>query len=126
MKQFTIKLTAITAAIALIGWLIFTFFLPQFYLTVFPFLLLFFFVVTMLIHAYQVNRAKKDTGKFIRSIMLITFLKLILFSVVAFAYIVLDSGNALPFVICLMLLYLIFTSFEVFEMTHISQSIQKK
>jgi len=121
MKKFLIKLTLITLEIAFIGWLVFSFFLSQYYLPVLPFLLLFFYVVTLLIHAYQLSLAKKDIGKFARSNMLITFFKLILFSVVAVIYIALDSTNAIPFVVCLMLLYLIFTFVEVSEITKISK-----
>ena len=126
MKQFIIKLLAITIALTIIGGLVFLFILPQFYLPILPFLLLFFFFVTLGIHAYQLKLAKKDIGNFTRSIMLITFFKLILFSIVAISYIAFDPDNALVFVICLMLLYLIFTFFEVTETTRISRSEQKK
>lgn len=117
MKQFILKLAVITTGLALIGWLVFSQFLPHYYLPVLPFLLLFFFVVTLSIHAYQLSLAKKDLGKFTRSNMLITFFKLVLYSIVAIAYIAFDPANALVFIICLMLLYLIFTFVEVVEIT---------
>lgn len=117
MKQFILKLAVITTGLALIGWLAFSQFLPHYYLPVLPFLLLFFFVVTLSIHAYQLSLAKKDLGKFTRSNMLITFFKLVLYSIVAIAYIAFDPANALVFIICLMLLYLIFTFVEVVEIT---------
>ena len=126
MKQFIFKLLGITAVIALIGWLVFSLFFAEYYLPVLPFLLLFFFVVTILIHLYQLRLVKKDIGKFARSNMLITFFKLILYSVVAVVYIAIDSENALIFVICLMLLYLIYTFFEVTEITRISREEGKK
>lgn len=126
MKQFIVKLIGITAAIALISWLVFSLFLADYYLPVLPYLLLFFFVVTILIHAYQLKLAKKDIGKFARSNMLITFFKLVLYSVVAIVYIAFDAENAIVFVICLMLLYLIFTFFEVAEITRNSKPEGKK
>ncbi len=110
---------------ALIGWLVFSLALPEYYLPVLPFLLLFFYLTTIGVHAYQMNLAKKDMGKFTRSNMLVTFFKLILYSVVAVIYIALDKENAIPFVICLMLLYLVFTFAEVSEITRISKSSQK-
>lgn len=122
MKQFTVKLLGVTVAIALLGWLVFSLFLSEYYLPVLPFLLLFFFVVTLLIHAYQLHLAKKDIGKFARSNMLITFFKLILYSVVVVVYIAVDSENAIVFVICLMLLYLVFTFVEVAEITRTQKS----
>ena len=103
MKAFIVKLTGITFAIAVIGWLVFSLAFPEYYLPVLPFLLLFFYLATMGIHAYQLKMAQKDIGKFTRSNMLITFFKLVLYSVVAVVYIALDKENAIPFVICLML-----------------------
>ncbi|WP_346856161.1 hypothetical protein [uncultured Draconibacterium sp.] len=122
MKSFIIKLTAISLGIALIGWLVFSFLFPQYYLPVLPFLLIFFYATTLLIHAYQLVLAKKDIGKFARSNMLITFFKLILYSVVTVIYIAFDKENAIVFVVCLMLLYLVFTFVEVNEITKISRS----
>ena len=120
MKNFVLKLFGVTAVVALIGWLSFSFFLAEYYLPVFPFLLLFFFITTILIHAYQLRLSQKDIGKFARSNMLVTFFKLILYSVVTVVYIAVDSENAIPFVICLFILYLIFNFMEVTEITRIS------
>lgn len=125
MKSFIIKLTAISLGIALIGWLVFSLFLPQYYLSVLPFLLLFFYAVTISIQAYQRSLANKDIGKFMRSNMLITFFKLVLFSIVAVIYIALETENAIPFVIYLMLLYLVFTFIEVAESAKIARSKKK-
>lgn len=125
MKQFIAKLTVITIAIAVAGWLVFSLFLPEYYLPIFPGLLGFFYLVTLGIHAYQLRLAKKDLGKFTRSNMLMTFLKLILYSLVAVVYIAVDKANAIPFVICLMLLYLIFTYVEVSDLTRVSRSSKK-
>lgn len=126
MKAFIVKLTGITLAIALIGWLVFSLAFPEYYLPVLPFLLLFFYLATMGIHAYQLKMAKKDIGKFTRSNMLVTFFKLVLYSVVAVVYIAIDKENAIPFVVCLMLLYLIYTFFEVTEITKITKFTNKK
>lgn len=122
MKSFIIKLTAISVGLALVGWLVFSLFFPEYYLPALPFLLLFFYLVTIIIHAYQLSLAKKDIGKFARSNMLITFFKLILYSIVVVIYIALDKENAIPFVICLMLLYLIFTFIEAAESSKIARS----
>jgi len=125
MKSFIAKLILLTLAIALIGWLVFTLFLPQYYLPVFPYLLAFFFIVTLSVHAYQLKLAKKDLGKFTRSNMLITFFKLIIYSVFAVVYIANDKENAFAFVIALFLLYLIFSFIEVSEMSRFSRNYKK-
>ena len=121
MKRFIVKLTTITLGLALAGWLVFSMFLPQYYLPVLPFLLLFFYAATIGVHAYQVNLSKKDMGKFTRSSMLVSFLKLVLYSTAAIVYIALDKENAIPFVVCLMLFYLVFTFVEVREIAKIAR-----
>ncbi|MCE4566681.1 hypothetical protein INQ51_20335 [Maribellus sp. CM-23] len=125
MKSFIAKLTVLTLAIALIGWLVFSLFLPEYYLPVFPFLLGFFFVVTLAIHAYQLRIAQKDIGKFARSNMLITFFKLMTYSVLAVIYIALDRENAIQFVVGLMFLYLVYSFFEVKEVSKINRLTRK-
>lgn len=117
MKKFTLKILGVAFVLALLGGAIFSLFLSRYYLPVLPFLLLFFVIVTLLIHAYQLNLAKKDIASFARNNMLITFGKLVLYSVVAVTYIAIDSTNALVFVICIMLIYLIFTFIEVSDLS---------
>ena len=113
MKRFIINIALISILLTLIGWLIFSQFIPQYYLPVFPYLLLFFAVSTVLIYAYQLRLSKKNIAKFTNSNMLISFFKLFLYSAVAVVYIAFDKSNAKAFVVCLMLLYLVFTVFEV-------------
>lgn len=120
LKRFIVKTTGISVLIALIGWLVFSLFLPRYYLPILPYTLLFFLVVTVLVHAFQLKLLKKDLAKFTRNNMLITFFKLIIYSIFAIVYIAVDSENALVFVICLMLLYLIYSFIEVVELTRIS------
>lgn len=113
MKRFIIKIAVISVALALIGWFLFSQLIPQYYIPVLPFLLPFFIVVSISIHAFQLNQAKKDFAKFSRNNMLITFFKLIFYLIVAITYFAVDAKNAKVFAICFMLLYLIFTVIEV-------------
>jgi len=121
MKQFIVKILGVSVALALIGWLAFSLFIPEYYLPVLPFMLLFFLIVTISVHAYQLKLAKKDIARFARSNMLITFFKLMVYSVFAFIYIANNKENALVFVVCLMALYLIFSFIEVSEITRIAR-----
>jgi hypothetical protein len=126
MKRFIINITGISVALTLIGWLIFSLYIPEFYLPVLPFLLLFFMATSILIHNYQLQLAKKDVAKFTRSNMLITFFRLILYSAVVIIYIAFDTKNAKIFVVFFMILYLIFTIFEVFSLIKTTTNGKKK
>lgn len=126
MKRFIIAIAGISVGLALIGWLIFSQLIPEYYLPVLPFLILFFAVTSVLIHAYQLKIANKDMAKFTRSNMLFTFFKLVLYSAVAVIYMAVDTKNAKAFVICFMVLYLIFTFLEVFSLIRITTNSKKK
>jgi hypothetical protein len=119
LKEFTFKILGISAILVLIASLVFGFIIPQFYLPVLPLVLVFFILITLLVHAWQLNLAKKDIAKFARNNMLITFFKLVIYSIFAIVYIAVDKENALVFVICLMIIYLIFTFIEVVDLTKI-------
>jgi hypothetical protein len=80
---------------------------------------MFFAVSSVAVHAYQLQLSKKDTARFTRSNMIITFLKLFLYSAVAIVYIAVDTQNAKIFVICFILLYIIFSVFEVLSLMKI-------
>lgn len=119
MKLFTLKLTGLTLATAAIGALVFVFLLPEHYLPFFPFLLGFFYVFTLVSHRILLKMAGKTPGLFIQSTMVLTVIRLVLYSIIAMIYIVIDSENAIPFAIGLVSLYLIFTTFEVIEICKI-------
>ncbi len=119
LKRFIVKITGIAAIIAFFGWLAFNLLIPEYYLPVMPWGLLFFLLMTILAHAFQLNQAAKGVPAFTRSSMVVTFLRLVVYSIVAVIYIALKPHNAVVFVIYLMLLYMLFTFFEVAEMIKI-------
>ncbi len=119
MKRFVVNIFLISVILVIIGWVIFSMFIPQYYLPVFPFILMFFAFSSVAVHAYQLQLSKKDTARFTRSNMIITFLKLFLYSAVAIVYIAVDTQNAKIFVICFILLYIIFSVFEVLSLMKI-------
>jgi len=126
MKSFIIKLTVLTLVVALAGWLLFALVFPEYYLHILPFLLLFFYLVSLGIHAFLFSQAKKDVGKFTRSSMLVTIFKLFLYTTVAVVYVALNKEDAFPFVICMLLLYVVYTFFEVREIAIAARSKSKK
>lgn len=120
MKQFIVKVLGISTVLALIGWVVFALLIPAYYLPVLPLMLLFFLIVTILVHAWQVKILKTSVSKFARNNMLITFLKLVIYSVFAIVYIATNPENALIFVVNLFILYAVFTILEVSETSKMS------
>ncbi len=119
MKSFFIKIFTATGIIALIGWLVFSFLLPQYYVHALPFTLLFFLIVTICIHWYELKLVKRNLSGFTRINMLLTFFKLIIYSIFAVVHIALIPEHAVVFVICLMILYLVFSFIEITELAKI-------
>jgi len=126
MKQFISGIAIISILLTLIGWLIFSQLIPEYYLPVLPFLLVFFIAVSISVHAFQLQQANNNMAKFARNNMLVTFLKLILYSAVAVIYFAVDSKNAKVFFICFMFFYLIFTVFEVTSLVRVTSANKKK
>jgi uncharacterized membrane protein YfcA len=125
IKKFFYKILTATIALAALGALVFYFFIPQHFAPVLPFLLLFFAVVTFLIHRWQLNVATKDMAKVTRSSMIATMLRLFLYSAVAIVYIAIESDNALVFVICLMIFYVVYTYIEIVDLTQLLRKRKK-
>lgn len=125
MRKFIAKILGASAVLVILSWLAFSFFIPQYYIPVLPYMLIFFLLITIIVHAWQLKLAKKDIAKFTRSNMLLTFFKLVIYSVFAVVYIAIDKEHALIFVICLMIVYLVFSFLEVSDLTRISKSKEK-
>jgi len=124
MKNYLIKLLVLTTVLAIAGALLFTIVFPQFYLPVFPWVLLFFALSSAGIHAYQIHMAKSDMGKFTRGNMIVTFAKLVIYSAFAIIYFAVDTENAKIFVAGFLFLYLVFAVFEVISLAGLTK--QKK
>lgn len=121
MKNYILKIIVLCLVLAIAGALLFLLVIPQFYLPVFPWVLLFFAVSSVAIHAWQTKMAKSDMGKFARGNMILTFLKLVLYSVFAVIYIATDTENAKVFVAAFLFIYLVFSVFEVIMLAGITR-----
>lgn len=125
IKRFLNKILIATIVLAAAGALVFYFFIPQHYVQILPLLLLFFALVTALIHRWQLKLAQKDEAKVTRSSMIATMLRLFLYSAVAIVYIAIEPENALVFVICLMIFYVVYTYIEIVDLTQLLRKRKK-
>lgn len=115
MKQFLIKSTILTMIVFLVGAIFYSTVLKSFYLSVLPFAVLFFYFTTNLVHAYLLNVTGKSSTRFTSQYMAISFLKMFFYLAVAIGYVILDRENAKPFIAVFLLLYVIYTIFEIIE-----------
>jgi hypothetical protein len=90
------------------------YFLPaRFISPVLPFLFIFFFSVTLIVHLILLNVTQKKTGGFVNLFMLLTFGKLLFFLTIILAYSLLNRSDAVQFIISFFILYIFYTAFEV-------------
>jgi phosphotransferase system glucose/maltose/N-acetylglucosamine-specific IIC component len=115
MKQFLIKSTSLTVIVLFIGSVLFLTILKSFYLPVLPFTVLFFYLATNLVHFYLLGVAGKSGSRFTSKYMAVSFIKMFVYLAIAIVYVVLDRENAKPFIAGFLILYIIYTSFEVVE-----------
>jgi hypothetical protein len=78
-----------------------------------PFLVVFFFAITLIGFKILIQFAGKKFIKFLNAFMLLTTVKLFLYIGVMVIYILLNKRDALPFGIAFFLIYLLYTVFEV-------------
>jgi len=75
LRKFIINSVILTGIIALTGLLAFTTFLNKYYLPIFPWLLLFFLFMNIIVHSLLVNSSNKKKIKFETAFLLSFFIK---------------------------------------------------
>ena len=112
-KSYLYKVIVVTAIVSV---LIESFFFmyPQYYFTLFPYLILFFVVSTFIIHFLLTCSTKLKPQKFVRYFMMITggklFLYIIVLAVVAYK---IPKSEVLSFAISFFIFYATFTLIEI-------------
>lgn len=119
MKRFLIRSVILTVGIFILGWILYTQVIPQHYQQVFPFILLFFFLTTNLVHAYLLKIAGKDIPKFTTRFMAMSSLKMLFYLLVAIVYVLSSKEQAKLFLINYLAAYIGFTILEVAEISRV-------
>lgn len=115
MKPFLIKSTLLTLLIFLIGAVLYATILKSYYFSLLPLVVLFFFVVTNLVHAYFLKIADKSNTRFTSKYMAVNYIKMFFYIVVAIIFVVINREFAKVFVANFLVLYIVYTIFEVNE-----------
>ncbi|MBA4409857.1 MAG: hypothetical protein C0397_10600 [Odoribacter sp.] len=115
MKQFLIKSSVLTIIIFLIGIALYATVLKLYFFSALPFVALFFYITTNLVHLYLLKVAGKTSSKFISQYMAVNFIKMFFYLAVAIVFVILNRENAKVFIANFLLIYLIYTVFEVNE-----------
>ena len=123
--QFLKKLIILTVAVFLVFYAV-AYFLPVELVTpAMPYLILLSASVTLLFHYVIIKASEKKFSRFISYFMIATALKLLLYIIIIFLYVYLNRSDTLPFVITFLLLYIIFSVFEIINLLKIQKPASK-
>jgi hypothetical protein len=111
--QFLIRLTVLSLVLALIAYILSRFLPDGMIPRVLPYLFLLFYVIGALIHFVLLRITAMNPRKFVSYFMLATFFKLMNYLIVIFVYIFYVKEGILPFILSFLILYIIYTVFEV-------------
>lgn len=112
----------ITTLIVVVVSLILFYSLPAWYYpSVYPFLVAFFFITTLVVYHFMLKSLEARPARFINIFLLTTMLKLFAFMTFMVVYALLNREVARPFIISFFVLYIIYTSVEVASLLKINK-----
>ena len=121
-KAFIIGLIVMSVILGIITYLLGLVLPAGFISPAVPSLILFFLVVTLLVH-YILQKATGNNGrKFVNAFMLATLVKFFAYMPLIFVYMYFNRDDLLPFVIGFFILYLCYTIFEVASILRFSRT----
>lgn len=108
------KIIIYTFSLVLIAFLIY-WLIPQEYQTLLlPYIFIFFFVLTTLVHFILIKNAYNEPSKFIRWFMSASMIKLIIHITIMIVYALNFKTNAKIFILTYSFFYLFYTGFEIY------------
>ena len=116
-RKFFAGLVLLTCIIALAAWLLYSSALQKNYPSIFPSMLVFFFLLNSLFFYIFSRINKKENAVFIQQFMILFGIKFILYLIAAVAVILLFKQEAVNIAVSAMILYLLYTGYEVYWMT---------
>lgn len=113
LKKFIVQGFFITLLLAVIGYFLFTVVFNPYYQVILPFVLLFIFLFTTVIHAMLLKTARKKPKKLVNRFLMLTGLKMMIYLLIMIIYLVISKQDSAPFLLTFLIVYLVFTIFEI-------------
>ena len=114
-RKFILKIVVLTLFISGIATLLFSSVLKPYQLKAFPYQILLLAFATTVAHLLVVRASKLNTLKFSNAFMISVTLKLFIYILFMLIYLWIDHSQVIIFAVSFLILYLIYTLFEVSE-----------
>jgi hypothetical protein len=124
IRYFT-GLFIISAIIAGIEIFVFNTIYKSYYIPDYFLLLAFFIILTAIFHLILIKITSQNHYKFIAKFMLITIIKLLIYSIIIIIYILMRRTYIVNFLICFLSYYLIFSIYEVTSIINFMKKTKK-
>jgi hypothetical protein len=112
-RQFIVKILILTLLIYAITTILFYTVFKMWYFAAYPYLLLLIATITTIGHLLVIKASGQNTRRFTTAYMASVTLKLIVYLSVLLVYLLIDRSNMIPFVCTFLVIYILFTIFEV-------------
>lgn len=113
LRAFIIKIIILTLIFAALSAVVFSFLLKGQYFDTFPFMLLVFPVVSVFTYIQLLKASQKSLDRFNIAFMLSFMIKLFVYVGLAATIIALETENKASFVISILLMYVVYTVFDI-------------
>ncbi len=123
-KRFVVRTLLLTLAVSVAGSVVFLLLLPRWYSPVMPFLLIFFFSFTILTFFFIIR--EDNLLKFTRFTIIITYLRLMVYTVVTLLCLLFTQAKAAGIVLTVGVLYLIYTFWETMVLSRVVRQKQNR
>jgi len=111
--KFIKGLTYYTLIILGVGAILFLTVFKSYFLIILPFVLLFYYISTLILHKFMLKISQKDISRFSFKFMMLSLIKMFVYIIFGVLYIVIDEENAVIFLIVYLILYVAYAVYEV-------------
>ncbi|KOH44140.1 hypothetical protein NC99_31330 [Sunxiuqinia dokdonensis] len=119
MKRFILRSVLLTLSLAFTAWILYNQIIPQHHFKLWPFILIFFFATTNLVHFYLLRIAGSNMPKFTSSYMVLSTGKMLFYLLVAIVFFMAERELAKLFLVNYLIAYVCFTILEVAEISRV-------
>ncbi len=121
LKKYIFQLTFLLVACEIIGYVVFKTAFLQYYFSLYPYVIIFFFILGTATITSMVNATKKESRKYFNVFMILKSVKLFSIIGIVALYALLVKENTISFLFTFFAYYVIYSIFETYVSTKLNK-----